>query len=374
MFVSMTACLAWLRRLSRAWLLLAVSATLGAAEPQLRLVEQPGGAYVTDSIHVAASSASGLSVLRRAGQTTLLGPGQAVHFSGGTVVLLSAVDRATEVALFDAAGRPLREVRIPQDVKTLAFGESLATFASVPHDPGLPYAVEVLSPAGSTTLERPGRTIAGFTALERHLVIDSIENRKTAPLLSDVIDETGHVAWSFRAPDRALPRIVALDTTAAALYPGRPDSLLRIATEEAPQPRERVLHGAVLTDVAFVTGTEWVFVWGAHDAALVDREHLDVVWQVHLGGKARQLTSVTSSVTRTAGTLVTLTRTETPTGTWQVDAVFLNAADGTVAGRSRLYESRAVPTHVKRFRRGERERLVLPDRVYEVSASPERQP
>lgn len=374
MFVPMTAYPAWLRRLSRAWLLLAIATTLGAAQPQLRLVEQPGGAYVTDSIHVAPGSASGLSVLRRAGQTTPLGPGQTVHFSGGTVVLLSAEDRTTEVALFDAAGHPLREVRVPQDVKMLAFGESLATFVSAPHDPGLPYDVDVLSPAGSTTLERPGRTIAGFTALERHLVIDSIESHKTAPLHSDVIDQAGQVAWSFIAPDRALPRIVTQETTVAALYPGRPDSLLRIATKNAPQPRERVLPGAVLTDVAFVSGTNWAFLWGARDAALVDCEHLSVAWQVHLGGDARQLTNVTSFVSQTTGTLVTLTRTETPAGTWLVDAVFLNAADGSVTGRRHLHESRAVPTHVKRFRRGERELLVLPDRVYEVSTRAERQP
>jgi hypothetical protein len=216
--------------------------------------------------------------------------------------------------------------------------------------------------------------IVGLTPLERHLVVDSAAVGGGPPRVSEVIDETGRVGWTFIATGDVLPRVVVRGTLAVAVHAGRPDSRLRLLGRGAERPVERVLPGAVLTDLAFVSGDSRLLVWGPRDAALVGLPDGKIVWLVHFEDGGRLLPSATSSIRPVDGALPVLTRSEQERGRWQVGAAFLDLASGEVATHRSLGDTSEMPTHVRRFQRGELELLVLPDRVFEVSSGASEKP
>jgi len=349
-------------------LLLIAAMPLQSAEPVIRPLPAEPGFYLTDSIRLSPRDGSQLRELRLGDRSRVLGPGQSAHFSGGSVVLLSHMDRATSVELLDDTGRLVREIVLPASRRVFAVGESLVSFVPEVHQLGFPYVLDFVSRNGSTRLARPDRMIVGLTPLERHLVVDSTASRGGLPRVSEVIDETGRIVWTFTAPGNTFPRIVVRGDLAAAVHADRPDSLLRLLGQGVERPVERVLPGAVMTNAAFVTGDSRLFVWGPRDAALLDLPDAEIIWRIHFDGGERLLPSSTSSIRPVGDALPVLTRSEKERGRWQVGVAVLNLGSGEITTHRSLCVTSEMPTHVRRFHRGEAELLVLPDRVFEVSS------
>jgi hypothetical protein len=346
-------------------LLLAFS-TVHGVEPQLRLLEALPGDYLTPTIRLSAPSASRIRELRLADRSLLLGPGEAVHYAAGSVVVLAESPAGTWVRLFDQEGRKLREATLPASSSILAFGGVIGSHAPSLHEPGFPYALDLLTAAGPVRLERKARTIAGTRPLERHFVVSSVSDDGSPPMLHEVIDGAGTTAWTFESAGPALPRIVVRDEVAAAVHPARPDSRIQLSLGVGADPVERLLSGALISEVAFLRDRPALVAWGAHDVALIDLDPPEVRWRRRLERPGRFLKSDTPLVHVVGDTLTLLTRGEIDPGIWRVQAIFLRLADGRLSGRQELFRSGAVPTHARYFRRHGDALVVLPDRVFEL--------
>ena len=136
--------------------------------------------------------------------------------------------------------------------------------------------------------------------------------------------------------------------------------------------RERLLADGVILCIRLTDGSG-VVVWGPRHIVLVGLEAANVVWALELPGHGRQLANDTSYVSVVGGTLATLTRRQRDDASWVVEAHFIDVVVGNIIGRRKLLEASEMPVGVRRFPRGETERLVFRHHVFELSppASPE---
>ncbi|MDX1388247.1 MAG: hypothetical protein R3344_03605 [Acidobacteriota bacterium] len=347
---------------------LAVAAFTGAvgAEPSLTLVGESSDRYLTDLVSISPAPAAGLRELKRAaGGSISLGAGESAHFSGTGVLTIARGRDETEVSVLDSAGRELWRTAVAPDAGVVSFGSAVASIPRNPHEPGVPYRIDIASPRGTARVERSSRTIATIRSLDRHLVVSSVASDGSPGTTTEVIDGSGTVAWVFEFERTVQPRVVVSGENAVALYPGRA-SVVRLARDGRPLT-EIVLGERRLTDVAFVGEDSDVILWGDREILRLRVADSAILWRSRLESTDDLLSSDASTIAVIDGIVGMPARHRNAGSDRRVDLVLVNLADGTVAGRQSLHETPARPTHVRRFERGDRERLVFPHRVYELS-------
>jgi hypothetical protein len=280
---------------------------------------------------------------------------------GESTPRVELVERNSGEAVAEQSG--FDERAFSSSARPVPFGRAVALIPLDLHEPGLPYAFEILSPDGRRqTIERPGRTILEVRRLESHLLVAS----RGEETVGELFDENGLARWTFRAPGDLPPRVAILGERAAAVYPGRSASVVEIQDGATGGARSWTLEGAVLTQVALSTEGGGLLAWGPREAAWIDEERGGVVWRTRMPATDRPLASTTSTVTPVGGAILLVTREAAADGAWAVNVVFFDLDDGRIAGRRILHRSEEMPSAVARRPRGASERLVLQRHVYEV--------
>ncbi len=354
---------------------LVVAAFMGtmAAEPPVRLLSESSDQYLTDLVSISPTPAAGLRELKRPTDASIvLGEGESAHFSGHGVFTVSRSREQADVRVLDSMGRELWRTAVAPGANVVSFGAAVASLPVNPHEPGVPYRIEIDSRLGSARIKRSSRTIASIRSLERHLVVSSMASDGSPGMTTEVIDESGTVAWVFESERTIQPRVVVSGESAVALYPGRA-SVVRLARDGDPAT-EIVLKERRFTDVAFVVGDSDVVLWGDREVIRLRVGDGEIAWWSRLESSDDLLSSDTSSITVVDGFVGFPTRRKTAGSEWRVNLVLVDSEDGTVSGRRVLHETPDRPTHVRRFARGDRERLVFAHRVYELSPAEAGQP
>ena len=306
-------------------------------------------------------------VERRAGEEgpSAIGQGVArvVHQDSGTSLLVLPGEEGGELVL------PL-----PPGVTPVPFGNAVALLPRNDHEPGAPFRIDILSPAGSRTVVRPGATLLSAEPLGRRLVVSYRGKGTGATGRTDVIEEDGSVSWSLTADDPVPPRVAVREDLLAAIHPGRDVSRIDlVAADEDPVARLR-FDGCVLTGASFSADGSGLLAWGPREVAWVDLGARAVAWRLRMSRGERPLPSPGFEIVKVAGTVGLPIRREIPGAGWIAGLLLLDARDGSVTQRYDLQRSASMPAGASRLPIPAGERLVFAGRAYDLVDESEDRP
>jgi hypothetical protein len=344
------------------------------AEPTVGPISFIDGEFLTDQVSIGLDDETGQPELRLPRGTVPLASDDSVEAGETMVTIVSRQTTETRLRWLDRSGTVRWETRVAADRPVVPFGNAAALLPLDLHEPGIPFSLEILTPAAVVSRERPGATILDVVALEHHLVVSWRRGTDSSPAVAEVLDEQGGTAWIFEAPGARPPRVAVFGQRAAAVYPGRPGSTLDLVRSGEAAPRRLYLAGVLLTNCAFATDDSGILAWGPRDAVWIDEQPARVRWRKPLPGAARPLVSTTSFVTPVGGAVGLVVREPAAEGAWSTGLLLIDVERGGIRSRTELRESTTMPAAVGRFRHGNSERLVLGERIYEIAVPTEDDP
>ena len=348
--------------------LFSIAALAGPAK--VTLIDESSSTFLTDEVRVRPAGDTAEGRLELLGVQVALPRDSYALSVGRRVAVVTRTPQETSVRLLEADGSTVRQTTVAPDRKVLPFGEAVAAYQPSLHEPGVPYRVDILSSGGTTSIERANRLINDIYALEDYLVISSAD-ADARTVETSVIDDSGQIRWGFNRSGPAFPRVAVRGARAAAVYPGRPESVVELSNRDTGELARLAVPG-VMTSVAFLSDGSAILVWGNHTTTLLDVDAQRILWQTNLPASGKpyptQLAGATSLATPVGGVVAMIARERAAGDTWDVNLVLFDLGDGSIVEERNLYRDAMPPASVRRFPEGAKERLVLPHRVYEVEA------